>query len=87
MHISSKSCNLNNSLLKLSYSILSFNGQVIKPKLARPGRVPVTTCAWDREGKCIAGGIGDGSIQVFLLVHFLLTLIGGISSTLMLLLS
>lgn len=26
--------------------------------------MPVTTCAWDREGKCIAGGIGDGSIQV-----------------------
>ncbi|XP_010264822.1 PREDICTED: WD repeat-containing protein 70 [Nelumbo nucifera] len=39
--------------------------QVIKPKLARPGRVPVTTCAWDREGKCIAGGIGDGSIQIW----------------------
>lgn len=42
----------------------SFNGQVIKPKLARPGRVAVTTCTWDRDGKCIAGGIGDGSIQV-----------------------
>lgn len=40
---------------------------MIKPKLARPGRVPVTTCAWDREGKSIAGGIGDGSIQVLLL--------------------
>ncbi|KAJ8553002.1 hypothetical protein K7X08_020395 [Anisodus acutangulus] len=39
--------------------------QVIKPKLARPGRVPVTTCAWDREGKSIAGGVGDGSIQIF----------------------
>ncbi|XP_028755653.1 WD repeat-containing protein 70 [Neltuma alba] len=39
--------------------------QVIKPKLARPGRVPVTTCAWDREGKCIAGAIGDGSIQIW----------------------
>ncbi|XP_027177491.1 WD repeat-containing protein 70 [Coffea eugenioides] len=39
--------------------------QVIKPKLSRPGRVPVTTCAWDREGKCIAGGIGDGSIQIW----------------------
>ncbi|KAM1122441.1 hypothetical protein ACFX2I_003993 [Malus domestica] len=39
--------------------------QVIKPKLARPGRVPVTTCAWDRDGKRIAGGIGDGSIQVW----------------------
>uniref|UniRef100_A0A2P2QLC8 Uncharacterized protein n=1 Tax=Rhizophora mucronata TaxID=61149 RepID=A0A2P2QLC8_RHIMU len=37
--------------------------QVIKPKLARPGRIPVTTCAWDHEGKCITGGIGDGSIQ------------------------
>ncbi|KAK6940599.1 WD40 repeat [Dillenia turbinata] len=39
--------------------------QVIKPKLARPGRIPVTTCTWDREGKCIAGGIGDGSIQIW----------------------
>eukprot|EP00262_Sarcandra_glabra_P013454 TRINITY_DN3727_c0_g2_i2.p1 TRINITY_DN3727_c0_g2~~TRINITY_DN3727_c0_g2_i2.p1 ORF type:complete len:496 (-),score=89.49 TRINITY_DN3727_c0_g2_i2:94-1404(-) len=39
--------------------------QVIKPKLARPGRVPVTTCAWDYEGKCIAGGVGDGSIQIW----------------------
>ncbi|XP_010036141.2 WD repeat-containing protein 70 [Eucalyptus grandis] len=39
--------------------------QVIKPKLARPGRVPMTTCTWDREGKCIAGGIGDGSIQIW----------------------
>lgn len=39
--------------------------QVIKPKLSRPGRVPVTTCAWDREGKCIAGAIGDGSIQIW----------------------
>lgn len=37
---------------------------MIKPKLSRPGRVPVTTCAWDREGKSIAGGVGDGSIQV-----------------------
>ncbi|CAL1357106.1 unnamed protein product [Linum trigynum] len=41
--------------------------QVIKPKLARPGRTPVTTCTWDREGKCIAGGVGDGSIQVWTL--------------------
>ncbi|KAG7579837.1 WD40 repeat [Arabidopsis thaliana x Arabidopsis arenosa] len=39
--------------------------QVIKPKLARPGRVPVTTCAWDRDGKRIAGGVGDGSIQIW----------------------
>lgn len=39
--------------------------QVIKPKLARPGRVPVTTCTWECEGKSIAGGIGDGSIQIW----------------------
>ncbi|KAG8389140.1 hypothetical protein BUALT_Bualt02G0198200 [Buddleja alternifolia] len=39
--------------------------QVIKPKLSKPGRVPVTTCTWDREGKRIAGGIGDGSIQIW----------------------
>lgn len=40
--------------------------QVIKPRLSKPGRTPVTTCAWNRDGKCIAGGIGDGSIQVLL---------------------
>ncbi|KAM1044514.1 hypothetical protein ACFX13_036386 [Malus domestica] len=34
--------------------------QVIKPKLTRPGRVPVTTCIWDHDEKRIAGGIGDG---------------------------
>lgn len=39
--------------------------QVIKPKLARPGRVPVTTCVWERDGKIIAGGIGDGTIQIW----------------------
>ncbi|XP_072959988.1 uncharacterized protein [Typha angustifolia] len=39
--------------------------QVVKPKLARPARVPVTTCAWDHEGKRIVGGVGDGSIQLW----------------------
>ncbi|KAM7496156.1 hypothetical protein LguiA_020570 [Lonicera macranthoides] len=39
--------------------------QVFKPKLAGPERVPVNTCTWDREGKRIAGGIGDGSIQIW----------------------
>ncbi|EPS67899.1 hypothetical protein M569_06873, partial [Genlisea aurea] len=39
--------------------------QVIKPKLSRPGRVHVTTCTWDHEGKRVAGGVGDGSIQLW----------------------
>lgn len=39
--------------------------QVIKPKLSRPSRIPVTACAWDHEGKRIVGGIGDGSIQLW----------------------
>ncbi|KAI3526545.1 hypothetical protein L1887_05802 [Cichorium endivia] len=49
------------------WDVNDFNSQkqVIKPKLTRHGRVPVNTCAWDREGKSIAGGIGDGSIQVW----------------------
>ncbi|XP_050147456.1 uncharacterized protein LOC126622778 [Malus sylvestris] len=50
---------------KLRNSELDYESNiVIKSKLARPGRVPVTTCAWDRDGKRIAGGIGHGSIQV-----------------------
>lgn len=39
--------------------------QVIKPKLVRPARIPVTACAWDHDGKRIVGGIGDGSIQLW----------------------
>lgn len=50
--------------IETNYTTVLWILQVIKPKLARPGRVPVTTCAWDREGKSIVGGIGDGSIQV-----------------------
>lgn len=38
--------------------------QVVKPKLARPGRVSVTACAWGLNGNCVAGGLADGSIQV-----------------------
>ncbi|KAF5179253.1 Wd repeat-containing protein [Thalictrum thalictroides] len=49
------------------WDVTDFNSQkqVIKPKRGRPGRVPVTTCAWDRDEKRIAGGVGDGSIQVW----------------------
>jgi WD40 repeat protein len=39
--------------------------QVIKPKLARPGRVSVTACAWGLDGKCVAGGLANGSVQVW----------------------
>ncbi|MCO5595048.1 hypothetical protein L7F22_049085 [Adiantum nelumboides] len=39
--------------------------QVIKPRLARPGRVAVTACAWGLDGKCMAGGLGNGSVQVW----------------------
>lgn len=39
--------------------------QVIKPKLARPGRVAVTSCAWGLNGNCVAGGLADGSIQIW----------------------
>ncbi|ERN19060.1 hypothetical protein AMTRI_Chr10g8200 [Amborella trichopoda] len=50
-----------------TWDVSDFKSQklVIKPKLARPARIPVTTCAWDREGQCIVGGIGDGSIQLW----------------------
>ncbi|KAH7278402.1 hypothetical protein KP509_38G039800 [Ceratopteris richardii] len=39
--------------------------QVIKPKLARPGRVAVTACTWGLDGKCMAGGLGNGSVQIW----------------------
>ncbi|KAG1354801.1 WD repeat-containing protein 70 [Cocos nucifera] len=43
----------------------SAQAKVIKPKLARPARIPLTACAWDRDGKRIVGGVGDGSIQIW----------------------
>ncbi|PKU60594.1 hypothetical protein MA16_Dca027484 [Dendrobium catenatum] len=59
----------HNSQAMLSMSdnaIGSAHAKVIKPKVARPMRVPVTACAWDHEGKRIVGALGDGSIQVSL---------------------
>ena len=38
---------------------------VIKPQLARPGRVQVTACAYSPDGRFIAGGITDGTVQLF----------------------
>ena len=46
--------------------------QVIKPKLKRPMRIPVTSCAWDHEGKRIVAGVGDGSIQVHYISQILI---------------
>ncbi|KAB2636445.1 WD repeat-containing protein 70 [Pyrus ussuriensis x Pyrus communis] len=68
-HISGLTCGEWNPKSKDTILTSSEDGSlriwdVIKPKLARPGRVPVTTCAWDHDGKRIAGGIGDGSMQV-----------------------
>lgn len=38
---------------------------VIKPTLARPGRVSVTTCAWNGDGRVVAGGLMDGTLQLW----------------------
>ena len=38
---------------------------VVKPKLARPGRVGVGACAWALGGAVFAGGVSDGSVQLF----------------------
>ena len=38
---------------------------VIKPQLAKPGRVAVTACAFGTDGTLIAGGLMDGTIQLW----------------------
>ena len=38
---------------------------VLKPQQIKPGRVHVTSCAYSHDGELIAGGINDGSIQIF----------------------
>lgn len=39
---------------------------VIKPTLAKPGRVPVTCCSYNTvDGRMIAAGLSDGSLQLW----------------------
>ena len=38
---------------------------VLKPTLQKPGRCQVTSCAYSACGTLIAGGVNDGSIQIF----------------------
>lgn len=38
---------------------------VIKPTLAKPGRVAVTACTWSHEGRLIGGGLMDGTLQLW----------------------
>jgi hypothetical protein len=38
---------------------------VIKPVGSKPGRLAVSACAWSPDGSMIAGGISDGSLQVW----------------------
>ncbi|PRW20712.1 WD repeat-containing 70 [Chlorella sorokiniana] len=38
---------------------------VIKPQLAKPGRVSVTSCSYSTDGRLIAAGLADGTIQLW----------------------
>uniref|UniRef100_A0A061QZ94 Wd repeat-containing protein 70-like n=1 Tax=Tetraselmis sp. GSL018 TaxID=582737 RepID=A0A061QZ94_9CHLO len=38
---------------------------VIKPQLAKPGRVGATTCAFSEDGGMIAAGMRDGTVQLW----------------------
>ncbi len=38
---------------------------VIKPQLAKPGRVAVTACAYNHDGGLIGGGMFDGTLQIW----------------------
>ena len=38
---------------------------VLKPQLSKPGRFQVTSCAYSADGALIAGGVTDGTIQLF----------------------
>ncbi|KAL4433682.1 hypothetical protein ABPG75_000123 [Micractinium tetrahymenae] len=38
---------------------------VVKPQLAKPGRVSVTSCAYSADGRLIAAGLQDGTIQLW----------------------
>lgn len=38
---------------------------VIKPTLAKPGRVAVSACCWSTDGRLVAGGLVDGTLQLW----------------------
>ena len=38
---------------------------VVKPSVDRPGRVPVTACAYGDEGALLAAGLASGTIQLW----------------------
>jgi WD repeat-containing protein 70 len=38
---------------------------VIKPKLEKPGRVAVTCCQYNSDGKLIVAGLMDGTLQLW----------------------
>ena len=38
---------------------------VVKPSVDRPGRVPVTACAYGDDGALLAAGLGSGTIQLW----------------------
>ena len=38
---------------------------VLKPAQIQPGRVAVTTCSYSPDGRLIAAGLADGSLQVW----------------------
>lgn len=38
---------------------------VIKPQLAKPGRIAVTACAYNHDGGLIGGGMFDGTLQIW----------------------
>ncbi|CAI5486032.1 unnamed protein product [Closterium sp. Naga37s-1] len=49
------------------WDVRDFKSQtkVVKPKLARPGRVAVTAAEWGPDGRMVAAGLNDGSLQVW----------------------
>ena len=38
---------------------------VVKAQSSKPGRLGVSACAWSPDGSMIAGGVSDGSIQIW----------------------
>jgi WD40 repeat protein len=63
-HAEAMTCSFDGTIRLWNTFEFTAQKAVLKPAQIQPGRVPVTACCYSPDGRLIAGGLGDGSLQV-----------------------